>query len=168
MAHVRLQRQAELDIVLEYGSELGAISDGSPVVRDEYRFRGVQGHHCLDLSGVKSLDQRRDNAFGFSWEWKALGLQGPPVFYWALFGKICECRVVDRSAGRIFPIAGAYSFHSGRELCRDGPGVPSYDITSRVSGNNNRLSTLWREVISLAGGARSLFKHRRSETFSAE
>src|SRR5215813_5146572 len=85
MAHFCLQRQAELDIVLEYGRELGAISDGSPVVSDEYRLRGVQRHHCLDLSGVKSLDQRRDNAFGFSWEWKALGHQGSPVFCWALF-----------------------------------------------------------------------------------
>src|SRR3954452_22625287 len=82
MAHICLQRQAELDIVLEYGRELGAISDGSPVVRDEYRLRGIQGHHCLDLSGVKSLEQRRDNVFGFSWEWKALGHQGSPVRVW--------------------------------------------------------------------------------------
>src|SRR6476619_5887019 len=92
MAHICLQRQAELDIVLEYGRELGAISDGSPVVRDEYRLRGVQGHHCLDLSGVKSLEQRRDKVFGFGWEWKALGHQGSPVFCSALFDKICECR----------------------------------------------------------------------------
>src|SRR3954469_11416277 len=76
MAHICLQRQAEVDIVLEYRPELGAISDGSPVVRDEYRLRGIQGHHCLDLSGVKSLEKRRDNFFGFSWEWKALGHQG--------------------------------------------------------------------------------------------
>src|SRR3954452_11636100 len=82
MAHICLQRQAELDIVLEYGRELGAISDGSPVVRDEYRLRGVQGHHCLNLSGVKSLEQRRDNAFGFSWEWKALRHQGSPCLGW--------------------------------------------------------------------------------------
>jgi len=34
MPHISLQRQAELDIVLEYGRELGAISDGSPVVRE--------------------------------------------------------------------------------------------------------------------------------------
>src|SRR3954447_25834085 len=79
MAHICLQRHAELDIVLEHGRELGAVSDGSPVVRDEYRLGGVQGQHCLDLSGVKSLEQRRDNAFGFSWEWKALGHQGSPV-----------------------------------------------------------------------------------------
>src|SRR3954452_10042894 len=79
MAHIRLQRQAEVDIVLEYGRELGAISDGAPVVRDEYRLRGIQGHHCLDLSGVKSLEQRRDNVFGFSWEWKALRHRGSPV-----------------------------------------------------------------------------------------
>jgi len=39
------------------GSDLGAISDGSPVFRDEDGFRGVQGHHRLDLSGVKSLNQ---------------------------------------------------------------------------------------------------------------
>ena len=37
-----------------------------------------------------------------------------------------------------------------------------------ASGNNNRLSTLWREVISLAGVARSLFKASSSETFGAE
>src|SRR3954451_18126114 len=42
MAHIRLQRQAEVDIVLEYGCELGAISDGAPVVRDEYRLRGIK------------------------------------------------------------------------------------------------------------------------------
>src|SRR5262245_29475120 len=80
MAHVRLQWQAKLDIALEYGRELGAIRDGSPVVRDEYRLRGVQGHHCLDLSRVESLEQRRDNAFGFTWEWKFLGHQGSPCF----------------------------------------------------------------------------------------
>src|SRR5215475_12731968 len=79
MAHICAQRQAELDVVLEYGRELGTIGDGSPVVRDEYRFRGVQGHHRLDLSGVKSLEQRWDNTFGFSWEWKVLGHQGSPV-----------------------------------------------------------------------------------------
>ena len=37
-------------------------------------------------------------------------------------------------------------------------GIPRYGITPRASGNNNRLSTLWREVISLAGVARSLSK----------
>ena len=47
-------------------------------------------------------------------------------------------------------------------------GIPRYDMTPRASGNNNRLSTLWREVISLAGVARSLSKARRTETFSAE
>ena len=34
-------------------------------------------------------------------------------------------------------------------------GIPRYGITRR-GGNNDRLSTLWREVISLAGVARSL------------
>jgi hypothetical protein len=33
-------------------------------------------------------------------------------------------------------------------------GIPRYGITRR-GGNNDRLSTLWREVISLAGIARS-------------
>ena len=33
-------------------------------------------------------------------------------------------------------------------------GVPRYGITRR-GGNNDRLSTLWQEVISLAGVARS-------------
>src|SRR3954462_12978229 len=92
MAHICLQRQAEIDIVLEYGRERGAISDCSPVVRDEHRLRGIQGHHCLDLSGVKSLEQRRDNVFGFSWEWKALGHQGllfvlVEPLPWALLGE---------------------------------------------------------------------------------
>ena len=36
-------------------------------------------------------------------------------------------------------------------------GIPRYGITRR-GGNNDRLSTLWREVISLAGVARSLSK----------
>jgi hypothetical protein len=34
---------------------------------------------------------------------------------------ICECRSCHRSAERVFPIASTYDFHSGRELCRDGP-----------------------------------------------
>jgi hypothetical protein len=41
MAHIGLQRQAEAHIALELGSDLGAIGDGSPVVRDEHGFRGV-------------------------------------------------------------------------------------------------------------------------------
>jgi hypothetical protein len=36
-------------------------------------------------------------------------------------------------------------------------GIPRYGVTRR-SGNNDRLSTLWREVISLAGVARSFSK----------
>ena len=36
-------------------------------------------------------------------------------------------------------------------------GVPRYGVTPR-DGNNDRLSTLWREVISLAGVARSFSK----------
>ena len=36
-------------------------------------------------------------------------------------------------------------------------GIPRYGITRR-GGNNDRLSTLWREVISLAGVARSFSK----------
>ena len=42
--------------------------------------------------------------------------------------------------------------------CDVARGIPRYDMTPRASGNNNRLSTLWREVISLAGVARSLSK----------
>jgi hypothetical protein len=34
--------------------------------------------------------------------------------------RFANVAVIERSAGRIFPIAGAYRFHSGRELCRDG------------------------------------------------
>src|ERR1700709_651033 len=111
MAHICLQRQAELDIVLEYGCELGSISDGSPVVRDEYGLRGVQGHHCLDLSGVKSLEQRRDNGFGFSWEWIDLGHQGLLFSAGRYSVRFANVAVIERSAGRVFPIAGAYSFH---------------------------------------------------------
>jgi hypothetical protein len=36
-------------------------------------------------------------------------------------------------------------------------GIPRYGVTRR-GGNNDRLSTLWREVISLAGVARSFSK----------
>ena len=36
-------------------------------------------------------------------------------------------------------------------------GIPRYGITRR-GGNNDRLSTLWREVISLASVERSLSK----------
>src|SRR5215510_15866134 len=36
MARLGLQRQAEAEIALEFGRDLGAISDGSPVVRDEH------------------------------------------------------------------------------------------------------------------------------------
>jgi hypothetical protein len=79
MAHIGLQRQTEAHIALESGGDLGAISDGSPVLRDEHGFRGVQGHHRLDIAGVESLNQRRDDAFGLCWEWERLGHKGPPV-----------------------------------------------------------------------------------------
>jgi hypothetical protein len=36
-------------------------------------------------------------------------------------------------------------------------GIPRYGVTRR-GGNNDRLSTLWREAISLAGVARSFSK----------
>ena len=44
---------------------------------------------------------------------------------------------------------------SRRDVAR---GIPRYDITPRASGNNNRLSSLWRAAISPAGVARSLSK----------
>src|SRR5690242_2493115 len=75
MARLGLQRQAEAEIALEFGSDVGAISDGSPVVRDEHG-SFVQGFHRADLAGVKSLDQRRDDAFGFSGERIGLGHHG--------------------------------------------------------------------------------------------
>src|SRR5262249_22523636 len=112
MARLGLQRQAEAEIALEFGSDLGAISDGSPVVRDEHG-SFVQGLHRADLAGVKSLNQRRDDAFGFSGERIGLGHQG-------LLFVLVELRcgddthvvaVIDGSAGRTFPIADAYSFH---------------------------------------------------------
>lgn len=42
MARLGLQRQAEAEIALEFGSDLGVISDGSPVFRDEHGPRLVQ------------------------------------------------------------------------------------------------------------------------------
>src|SRR5215831_12751513 len=75
MARLGLQRQAEAEIALEFGSDLGAISDDSPVVRDEHG-SFVQGLHRADLAGVKSLNQRRDDAFGFSGERIGLGHRG--------------------------------------------------------------------------------------------
>src|SRR6516164_4696539 len=80
MARLGLQRQAEAKIALEFGSDLGAISDGSPVVRDEHG-SFVQGLHRADLAGVKSLNQRRDDAFGFSGERIGLGHRGL-LFVW--------------------------------------------------------------------------------------
>jgi hypothetical protein len=49
--------------------------------------------------------------------------------------------------------------HAGEYCSEDGSadaagGIPRYSITRR-GGNNDRLSTLWQEVISLAGVARS-------------
>src|SRR5215467_11700628 len=78
MARLGLQRQAEAEIALEFGSDLGAISDRSPVVRDDHG-SFVQGLHRAELAGVKSLNQRRDDAFGFSGERIGLGHGGPPV-----------------------------------------------------------------------------------------
>src|SRR5215475_1979842 len=75
MARLGLQRQAEAEIALEFGRDLGVISDGSPVVRDEHG-SFVQGLHRADLAGVKSLNQRRDDAFGFSGEQIGLGHEG--------------------------------------------------------------------------------------------
>src|SRR5215510_12062010 len=75
MARLGLQRQAEAEIALEFGSDLGAISDGSPIVRDEHG-SFVQALHLADLPGVKSLNQRRDDAFGFSGERIGLGHRG--------------------------------------------------------------------------------------------
>src|SRR6516162_9576446 len=79
MARLGLQRQAEFEITLEFGGDLGVISDGSPVFCDEHGLRGVQAHHRADLAGVKSLKQRRYNAFGLSRECIGLGHQGSPV-----------------------------------------------------------------------------------------
>src|SRR5215470_17163776 len=93
MARLGLQGQAEFEIALEFGGDLGVISDGSPVFRYEHGVRGVQAHHRADLAGVKSLTQRRYHAFGLSRECIGLGHQG---FLFVLV-----------------PIAGTYSFHSG-------------------------------------------------------
>src|SRR5271154_6506669 len=68
MARLCLQRQAEFEIALEFGGDLGVIRNGPPVFRDEHGLRGIYAHHRADLAGVKSLNQRRDHAFGFSRE----------------------------------------------------------------------------------------------------
>jgi hypothetical protein len=48
----------------------------APLTRDEYGLCVVRGHYRADLTGVKSLEQRRDNAFGFSRERIGAGHQG--------------------------------------------------------------------------------------------
>lgn len=65
MARLRLQRQAEAEITIEVGGDLGVISDGSPVFRDEHGFRSIQTYHRADVAGAESLKQRRDTAFGW-------------------------------------------------------------------------------------------------------
>ena len=56
---------------------------------------------------------------------------------------------------------------TGLEVFADAAGgIPRYGITWR-GGNNDRLSTLWREVISIAGLQGHSPKHCRTETFSA-
>src|SRR5215813_10392104 len=75
MARLGLQRQTEAEIALEFFSDLGVISDGSPVVRDDHG-SFVQGLHRAELAGVESLNQRRDDTFGFSGERIGLGHQG--------------------------------------------------------------------------------------------
>src|SRR5690242_18512249 len=75
--------------------------------------------------------------------------------------------VIDRSAGRTFPMTDAYSFHidgewrdASPQSIRKSSRVAQAATASRcaASGNNDRLSTLWREVISLASVARSFSK----------
>src|SRR6516164_10346947 len=65
--------------------------------------------------------------------------------------------VIDGSAGRTFPIADAYSFHGDGEWrgaspqsIRKSRRVAQAASCRAASGNNDRLSILWREVISLA------------------
>jgi hypothetical protein len=76
--------------------------------------------------------------------------------------------VIDRNAGRTFPIADAYSFHidgewrgASPQSIRKSKRVTQAATASRraASGNTDRLSTLWREVISVAGVARSSSKN---------
>jgi len=67
MARPGLQRQAETEIALEFGSDLGAISDGSPSLAMNTAPARTRSS-SRDLAGVKSLKQRRDDAFGFSGE----------------------------------------------------------------------------------------------------
>jgi hypothetical protein len=49
MARLGLQRQAEAEIALEFGGDLGVSSDGSPVFRDERGFRSIQPIIALTL-----------------------------------------------------------------------------------------------------------------------
>jgi hypothetical protein len=69
------------------------------------------------------------------------------------------CRVLFIFFGRRRALARATSIGpraaTGLEVSADAAGgIPRYGITRR-GGNNDRLSTLWREVISLAGVAMS-------------
>ena len=49
MARLSLQRQAEAEIALEFGGDLGVISDGSPVSRDENGLRAYMPIIALTL-----------------------------------------------------------------------------------------------------------------------
>src|SRR5262249_9224145 len=109
MARLGLQRQAEFEIALEFGGDLGVISDGSPVSRDEHGLRSVQAHHRADLAGVKSLTQRRYNAFGLSRECIGLGHQGSPVRVGCTATRMASARaafagvIFSPSVARLFP-----------------------------------------------------------------
>src|SRR5262250_1329480 len=98
MARLGLQRQAEAEIVLEFGSDLAAISDGSPVVRDDHG-SFVQSLHRAELAGVKSLNQRRDHAFGFSGERIGLGHHGL-LSWWLKCNAFCARRGAGGAATR--------------------------------------------------------------------
>src|SRR5262249_16661879 len=75
MARLGLQRQTEAEIALEFFSDLGVISDGSPVVRDDHA-PFLHGLHRAELAGVEWVNERRDDALGFSGERIGLGHQG--------------------------------------------------------------------------------------------
>src|SRR5215475_12257680 len=74
-------------------------------------------------------------------------------------GDDAHCGSYDRNAGRTFPMADTYRFHNdgewrdaSRQYIRKSRQVARAVAASRraASGNNDRPSTLWREVISLA------------------
>jgi hypothetical protein len=119
MAHICLQRQAELDIVLGYGRELGAISDGSPVVLTNTASGAYKAIIASIFPELNRLSRAGITLSRSVTSGKFSDIRGLLFSAGRVSMRFANVAVIDRGA-RMFPIAGAYSFHSGRELCRDG------------------------------------------------